>query len=151
MLQQRGRSLSVHWQFDEKAYGPEHPHTAGSLTGLGSLLQDQGDLAGARLHYERALAIREKTLGPDHPAIASSLNNLASLLRAQGDFAGARPLFERALVINEKALGPEHPDTNRVRYNLSRVLLLIASPAEAFALAQTALQFYAVRCGDCLS
>ena len=52
---------------------------------------------------------------------------------------GARPLYERALAIREKALGPEHPDTNRVRCNLSRVLLLIGSPAEALALGETAL------------
>jgi hypothetical protein len=31
-----------------KARGPEHPLTAASLNNLASLLQDQGDLAGAR-------------------------------------------------------------------------------------------------------
>jgi len=51
------------------------------------LLQDQGDLAGARALHERALAIREKTLGPEHPDTAESLNNLALLLQAQGDLA----------------------------------------------------------------
>ena len=79
-----------------------------SLNNLALLLQDQGDLAGARALYERALAIREKALGPEHPDTAKSLNNLAVLLQAQGDLAGARPLFERALAIYEKALGPEH-------------------------------------------
>ena len=73
--------------------GPEHPDTAMSLNNLAGLLQAQGDLAGARPLYERALAIREKVLGPEHPDTAMSLNNLAVLLQAQGDLAGARPLL----------------------------------------------------------
>ena len=60
---------------------------------LAGLLWDQGDLAGARPLYERALAIFEKALGPEHPDTARSLNNLASLLQAQGDLAGARALL----------------------------------------------------------
>ncbi len=68
--------------------GPEHPDTATSLNNLAGLLQAQGDFAGARPLYERALAIREKVLGPEHPDTASSLNNLAIRLQAQGDLAG---------------------------------------------------------------
>jgi tetratricopeptide (TPR) repeat protein len=37
--------------------GPDHPDTATSLNNLGSLLQDLGDLAGARSCYEHALQI----------------------------------------------------------------------------------------------
>ncbi|MGB6697833.1 MAG: tetratricopeptide repeat protein [Methylocella sp.] len=106
----------------EASLGPEHPDTAQSLNNLALLLQNQGDLAGARPLHERALAIREKALGPDHPDTAASLNNLASLLRAQGDFAGARPLHERALPIDEKVLGPEHPDTATSLNNLAFLL-----------------------------
>jgi hypothetical protein len=47
--------------------GPEHPDTALSLNELVSLLHTQGDLAGARPRYERALAIHEKVLGTEHP------------------------------------------------------------------------------------
>jgi tetratricopeptide (TPR) repeat protein len=77
---------------------------------LGSLLRAQGDLAGARPYFERALAITEQVLGPQHPDTATSLNNLGSLLRAQGDLAGARPYLERALAIREQVLGPSHTD-----------------------------------------
>jgi tetratricopeptide (TPR) repeat protein len=86
----------------EKVLGPEHPDTATSLNNLAGLLQDQGDLRGARPLFERALAIYEKVLGPVHPDTATSLNNLAILLDHQRDLAGARPLFERALAIREK-------------------------------------------------
>src|SRR5262249_50211711 len=83
----------------EKAFGPEHPDTATCLNSLASVLNAQGDFAGARPLYERALAIREKTLGLEHYDTAESLNDLAVLLSNEGDFAGARLLLKRALAI----------------------------------------------------
>jgi hypothetical protein len=47
--------------------GPEHPGTATCLNNLAGLLLTQGDLAGARPLFERALAIYEKVFGPEHP------------------------------------------------------------------------------------
>ena len=124
----------------ESSLGPEHPDTATSLNNLALLLQAQGDLAGARPLYERALAIREKALGPEHPHTATSLNNLALLLKAQeGDFAGARPLYERALAIREKALGPEHPHTATSLNNLALLLQAQGDLAGARPLYERAL------------
>ena len=60
---------------------------AQSLNNLGAVLQAQGDLEGARDHYERALAIREKALGADHPGTQTVRNNLdyvLGLIAAQG-------------------------------------------------------------------
>jgi Tfp pilus assembly protein PilF len=59
--------------------GPEHPDTATDNNNLGGLLRAQGDLAGARPYYERALAILEAKLGPDHPRTKNVRNNLAGL------------------------------------------------------------------------
>jgi tetratricopeptide (TPR) repeat protein len=86
---------------------------------LGYLLRAQGDLAGARPYYERALAIREQVLGPTHSDTALSLNNLGALLDSQGDLAGARPYYERALAIFTARLGPQHPTTQTVQRNLA--------------------------------
>jgi len=63
-----------------------------SLNNLAGLLQAQGDLAGARSLFARALAIQGKPRGPDHPHTAMSLDNLAGLLQMRDDFAGARAL-----------------------------------------------------------
>ena len=73
------------------------------------MLQDLGDLAGARTQFERALQISEAALGPDHPdvALAQQPRRGAATL---GDLAGARAQLERALQISEAALGPDHPD-----------------------------------------
>jgi Flp pilus assembly protein TadD len=65
-----------HW---EKALGPDHPDTATSLNNLGYLLQDMGDLVGARPYYERALLISEAKLGKEHPTTKIVRGNLADL------------------------------------------------------------------------
>jgi hypothetical protein len=59
--------------------GERHPDTALSLNNLGSLLQDQGDLAGAGRYLEQALAIVEQALGPEHPNTCVVGRNLAIL------------------------------------------------------------------------
>ena len=46
---------------------------------LGALLQDQGDLAGARPYYARALAIFEQVRGPQHPHTNIVQGNLDAL------------------------------------------------------------------------
>ena len=52
------------------------------------MLQDLGDLAGARAAFERALAIDEKTFGPDHPDVATDVNNLGMVLQDPGRSGG---------------------------------------------------------------
>jgi tetratricopeptide (TPR) repeat protein len=82
------------------------------------VLKAEGDLAGARAAYERALRIDEKSFGPDHPNVARDVNNLGFVLVDLGDLAGARAAFARALGICERVLGLDHPRTRTVRANL---------------------------------
>jgi len=46
---------------------------------LGQALQRLGDRNGARMHYERALAIFEATLGVQHPSTAMGRRNISVL------------------------------------------------------------------------
>jgi tetratricopeptide (TPR) repeat protein len=92
------RSLVI----QEKALGPEHPHSATGLNNLAELYSSQGQSARAEPLYQRSLAIREKALGPEHPAVAASLNNLAGFYLAQGQSARAEPLYQRSLAIRER-------------------------------------------------
>ncbi len=85
------------------------------------MLQAQGDLAGARAAYERALRIDEASFGPDHPNVAIRVWNLGALMKAEGDRAGARSMYERALATFERFLGPDHPNTRGVRGSLERL------------------------------
>jgi tetratricopeptide (TPR) repeat protein len=88
------------------------------VNNLGSVLQDQGDLAEAEECYEVALGIDEAAYGLEHPNVARDVNNLGLLLQAQGDLSGARACYERALKICLKFLGPDHPKTQIARKNL---------------------------------
>jgi tetratricopeptide (TPR) repeat protein len=106
----------------EQVVGSEHPSFGALLNFIGYIFQRQGDLAGARQHFERALAIREKVLGPEHYKTAESLNDLGALLHQQGDLAGARQRLERALAIREKVLGPWNGYTAKSLSNLASLL-----------------------------
>jgi tetratricopeptide (TPR) repeat protein len=132
----------------EEVLGPEHPDTAASLNNLASLLYAQGDLAGARLLYERALAILEKVLGPEHPVSAINLANLGSLLHVQGDLAEARPLLERALAASEKAFGHKHPGVAQGLNNLAGVLIAQGEKDGARPLLERALAIREEVLGD---
>ncbi|MGH9360276.1 MAG: tetratricopeptide repeat protein [Thermoanaerobaculia bacterium] len=60
---------------------PTTPNVATAVNNLGNVLQDLGDLQGARAAAERALGIVEATLGPDHPNTRLVRENLAALER----------------------------------------------------------------------
>jgi len=52
---------------------------ATDVNNLGGVLEDLGDLAGARKSYERALKIFQHFLGEDHPKTKLVRKNLESL------------------------------------------------------------------------
>ena len=123
----------------EKTLGHDDPDTVRSLSNLAYLLEAQGNVADAWQLHERALAIRQKMLGPEHSDTVDSLLVLAMRPAMAEDFSRARPLYERALALTQQVLGPEAPGTNRVRSNLSRILLSAGEPTEAVGLSAAAL------------
>ncbi len=106
----------------EAANGPDHHEVARTLSNLGPVLRDLGDLVGARELLERALAILEAAHGPNHPEVARTLGYLGPVLRDLGDIERARNQIERALAINEAAFGPDHPEVARTLGNLGTIL-----------------------------
>jgi tetratricopeptide (TPR) repeat protein len=113
---------SVQVETDQK--GKIHRDVAATLHTLAGVLQAQGDLAGARRRFERALEIQSQVLGTDlHPDVAASLHELAGVLQTQGDLAGARRHLERALEIKAQVLGTElHPSVASSLHALAGVL-----------------------------
>ena len=51
----------------ERRAGREHPELAASLVNLASVVGERGDTAGARVLYERALAVMQGVVAADHP------------------------------------------------------------------------------------
>ena len=92
---------------------------------LGSLLQAQGDLPGARAKLERALEIKATVFGTEeHPNVAASLHALARVLQAQGDLPGARAKLERVLEIKARVYGSrDHYSTAISEMNLGFLML----------------------------
>jgi tetratricopeptide (TPR) repeat protein len=66
----------------EVALGQDDPQVGWRCDNLGRVLQDLGDLEGARVQLEQALAIGEATLGPNHPTSTAIRGKLASVIRA---------------------------------------------------------------------
>ena len=99
----------------EEKLGAEHPSTLMSVNDLAGILQDQGELAEAKVYllrdqgklaetlkeveplYRQAMERRERTLGADHPCNLVSLNNLVDVFQDQGKLAEAEPYIRRAL------------------------------------------------------
>ena len=104
------------------ALGADHPEAAWRHDELGRVLQELGDLAGAREHLERALRIGEAAFGPDHSSVAIWRGGLGRVLQELGDLAGAREHLERALRIGEAAFGSDHRGVGVRRNNLGSVL-----------------------------
>jgi tetratricopeptide (TPR) repeat protein len=99
------RALKIY----EDSYGSEHPNVATAASNIGTILQEQGDLAGALEYSRRAFKIDEQVRGPDHPSVAIRASNIGTILLEQGDLAGALEHTRRALKIDEQAYGPDHP------------------------------------------
>jgi Tetratricopeptide repeat len=66
----------------EAAFGPDDEDVAKWRSNLGLVLQDLGDLEGARAQVERALAIGEAALGSEHPNVAIWRGHLNGVLQA---------------------------------------------------------------------
>jgi tetratricopeptide (TPR) repeat protein len=102
----------------EKAFGPDHTSTLGTVHNLGILYYDQGKLDEAEQMYIRALTGYEKALKPDHTSTLGTVHNLGILYSNQGKLDEAEQMYMRALAGKEKALGPDHTSTLGTVYNL---------------------------------
>jgi CHAT domain-containing protein/Tfp pilus assembly protein PilF len=115
---------------------------AGGLVDLGNILSELRDPAGARKHYEEALAIYRAKLPKDDPRVARSLSNLGNVVGELGDLPAARKHIEEALAIFRAKL-PK--DDLRIGYslnNLGVVLRDLRDLAEARKHFEEALAIY---------
>ncbi|MBX7084254.1 MAG: serine/threonine-protein kinase [Nannocystaceae bacterium] len=99
-----------------------------------------GDVASARLHDQRALALREQAVGGENLLVAGVLQSLANLEFRAGDHALARTYYERVLATRLAVLGPEHPWTAVSMLNLAALEFSTGGYARARSLLQSALQ-----------
>ncbi len=93
------------------ALGVDHPLVAQAESELGVAVAITGDLAGARRHWEAALATLERGLGNKAPGLAAVLLDLADVSRELGDPAAADRYLARALdLAGNPATSPDNLD-----------------------------------------
>ena len=103
------------------AHGPDDARLADLDRALGVLLRLLDRHDGARLVFDRALAVGTRTLGEHHPSIAGHLTNLANLDTDAGDFPAARRRMTQALELRLATLGEDHFLVAQTRYNLANI------------------------------
>jgi tetratricopeptide (TPR) repeat protein len=114
--------LRQYLEYCQRTLGTEHPQTVSWTSALATMLEQAGDLAGARALHEKVLAIREPGLGTEHPETLTSLSNLASTLASQGNLTRALQLLEDVLRVQRRVFGSSHPDTLTSMNNVAEVL-----------------------------
>lgn len=81
----------------------EYPHAAGAHAGLGRILAERGDMAGALEQSERGVQLALR--GRSGPETAHAVIQRAAVLAAAGDRDGARECADRARGLLEGATG----------------------------------------------
>ncbi|PMD56971.1 uncharacterized protein K444DRAFT_565764 [Hyaloscypha bicolor E] len=105
----------------EKALGPKHTSTLGTVNNLGILYENQGKLGEAEKMYVRALQGYEVARGPKHLSTLDTVNNLGILYRIQDKLDEAEKMCIRALQGYEEARGPKHTTTLQILNSLGVV------------------------------
>lgn len=101
------------------------------LGNIGNVLDEAGDIAGAREHYERALALKRQH-GIDR-GISGLLNNLADYALEQGDARTAAALLGEAIGAAQSASEPEPVSEALARGNRVKALAALQRFGEAEA------------------
>ncbi|GIG67971.1 tetratricopeptide repeat protein [Phytomonospora endophytica] len=86
-------------------------------------LQETGQLAAARLLFERALRLNEAAYGPEHAEVGLTLANLGIVMRMQADHDEAAAVLERAVRVTGTAFGRDSAD---VMYPVSQLGLVMS-------------------------
>jgi CHAT domain-containing protein len=127
------RSLQIRRRlYPADRYPDGHPDLAKSLSNLGFLYRNAGDLARAEAAAREALAVRRKLYPPGrypggHPQLAQSANTLGAILQARGELAAAEPFLREALALRRRlypqARFPQgHPDLANSLMNVGALL-----------------------------
>ncbi len=110
------------------------------LGNLAESLLAQGRAKDAKVHADRAVALRAKLLPAGHPDNASSLTVQGEVLATLGRHAEAQAALGRALAIREGALGAEHYLLAETLERLGRAHLLARRPKDAVSALERALK-----------
>jgi len=123
----------------EKALGIRRPHfgdqsepVAQCLDRIASVLEAQGDIAGAVERLREVLSIRRNL--PNRTKTADTLSKLGNLAMQQRDYNMALRKFMESLGLCKKALGQYHPTTLKCMQDTALAQIALGNASEAIDL-----------------
>jgi tetratricopeptide (TPR) repeat protein len=93
------------------ALDPDAPTVAGTLCGLGKVLEELGDMQGAKASYQKALTMAEARDGPTRDGLTLACMHLGNLLLCLGDRRGGVAYLKRGAAIGKVAFAKEFPES----------------------------------------
>jgi tetratricopeptide (TPR) repeat protein len=120
-------------------FGEHSLEVARSLSSLGLLRRDEGDVIEAERLLREALNIRREVLGEVHVDVGYSLGNLATLLRDQGELGEAEALLREQLEVRRSLAAGDDASVALTLHNLAEVLLAERKIADAERMHREAL------------
>lgn len=124
-----------------------YQYLSGAISELGEVLEQEGDLPGARTQFQQSLALRQQVGAAD--LVAESQVELAALCIEEGHPEQAEPLLKTAIPEFEKE--KSNPDAATAYTHLSRALLLQGKIDEARDAAERAIQLSPAPSGPALT
>lgn len=118
-------------------FGPEHPHSLMTASGLTADLRAVGEYRAALEMDKVTYPAWTDLYGENNVRALMAANNLAVSYRVNGDFAAAMRLDEDTLQRLRVTLDPKHPQTLNSAANVVRDLLEAGQDREAAARAET--------------
>lgn len=123
----QGELSDAEYQFEvleheqEKALGPAHAETVGTVQMLAATLHKLGKNQDAHLLYRRVYVSYQNTFGQAHPMTLGSLDDLAKAAKEVYSIDEAEALYKKSIEIKTHCLGEKHPRTALAIQNLASI------------------------------
>jgi eukaryotic-like serine/threonine-protein kinase len=121
-------------------YGEMHPSRLHAITGLASLLIENGNQMEAGDFFRENLDLRETIFGVNHPSYAEGLGQMAAAFQKMGEYQKSKEYYERALVLWEELVGSNHPAVSGLLTGYGKTLTDLQQFHEADSLFSRALE-----------
>jgi tetratricopeptide (TPR) repeat protein len=131
----------------EGLFGRLSAEASDSLTVIGLVLFDKGDMTAALASLDTAVAVQQSLPRVDTRVLARTSGTRGLVLWRMHRLAEAREALARAATLREERLGPDHPDVASALDNLGKVVLDQGELDYALSLNERALQIRATRLG----
>ncbi len=119
-----------------------------SLSWLGNVQYELGELEESRASYERMLAISRSLLPADHVDIAVHLNDLGHTIYAQGNYDEAVAYYEESLAMFERLGATDNENYPDTLHDLAQIKQLQGDLETAERYARIALEYGLTNYGE---